>query len=197
MQFVEALPPEEAARANFYALLARLFYAPPDEPLLRSIAGTREADEEDGGIGRAWRELAEAAVSADAEAVREEYDCAFVGTGKSPVTLYTCAYSVRYTNEAPLVELRRELSALGLAKREGAGEPEDHVAALCEVMRHLVSERSADLALQKHFFERWMWPTAEPLCNAIQRSELTRFYKRVAALLLELCTLEHAAFEML
>ena len=32
------LPPEEAARANFYALLARLLNAPPDRALLAAIA---------------------------------------------------------------------------------------------------------------------------------------------------------------
>nr|MDQ3028322.1 molecular chaperone [Pseudomonadota bacterium] len=32
-----SLPPEEAARADFYALLARLFHAPPDAALLASL----------------------------------------------------------------------------------------------------------------------------------------------------------------
>ena len=34
-----SLASEEEARANFYALLARLFYAPPDEGLLKALAG--------------------------------------------------------------------------------------------------------------------------------------------------------------
>ena len=41
MQFVPTLPAEEVARANFYGLLARLFYAPPDAALLRNKAYAR------------------------------------------------------------------------------------------------------------------------------------------------------------
>ena len=189
--------PEEEARANFYALLGRLFHAPPDEALLQLIASAEEIDSVDGAMGLAWRDLAAAAAGADADAVREEYDAAFIGTGKAPVTLYTCAYSIRYTNEAPLAGLRGELASLGLGRREGVSEPEDHIAALCEVMRHLIAEQKQSLEEQKKFFERWIWPTVVPLCSAVKQSERTGFYKAAAALLLEVCTLEHRAFELL
>lgn len=197
MQFVPTLPPEEAARANFYGLLARLFYAPPEGELLRALAGAAEPQVEQGGIGAAWRELAEAAAASDPEAVREEYEAAFIGVGKAPVTLYTSAYSVRYTNEAPLAELRGVLAGLGLGRRTDATEPEDHIAALLDVMRHLISEQKRDLEEQKQFFERWVWPIVHPLCSAIDKADGLIFYKRVARLLDEVCTLEHSAFEML
>ncbi len=197
MQFMPTLPPEEAARANFYALLGRLFYAPPDEALLQAIAGEDEIDSAEGALGLAWRDLATAAAGTSAASAREEYDAAFIGTGKAPVTLYTSAYSVRYTNEAPLAELRGTLAALGLGRHLEANEPEDHIAALCEVMRHLIAEQKGGLPEQRQFFERWIWPTAGPLCSAIEQSEQTRFYKSVAGLLLEVCTFEHRAFEML
>jgi TorA maturation chaperone TorD len=196
VSFVPTLPPEEVARANFYGLLARLFYAPPDAALLQAIAGAGDIEGEDGDIGAAWRDLAIAAAQCDAEAVREEYETAFVGTGKAPVTLYTGAYSVKYSNEVPLAELRGELARLGLARRDGAFEPEDHIAALCDVMRHLIASQN-DLARQRDFFERWIWPVADPLCAAIQQSDKTLFYKRVASFLIGLCTIEHRAFEML
>ena len=197
LDFVPTLPPEDVARANFYALLARLFYAPPDEALLRTLAGSVEAEAEEGGIGRAWLALSRAAAAADEGGVREEYDTAFVGTGKSPVTLYTTAYSTRFSNEVPLVELKADLAALGLSRRPDSSEPEDHVAALCDVMRYLITERPDDLEAQKEFFEKWIQPTAGELCAAIARSDCTSFYKSVAALLGELCTIEHGAFEML
>ena len=197
MRFVETLPPEEVARANFYGLLARLFYAPPDAPLLEAIAGAEEIDAEDGGIDEAWQRLARAAATADPEAVREEYENAFVGTGKAPVTLYTAAYTIRYSNEAPLVALRSELAALGLGRREGAHEPEDHIAALCDVMRHLVAEQQPDLHQQARFFRRWIAPAADPLCDAIEANASTVFYRHVALFARRFFTLEHAAFEML
>ncbi|HEX7250316.1 MAG TPA: molecular chaperone TorD family protein [Burkholderiales bacterium] len=199
MQFVPTLPAEEVARANFYGLLARLFYAPPDATLLATLAAAQdlEAEAEDGGISGAWRALAEASGKADPESVREEYDAAFIGVGKAPVTLYTSAYSIRFTNEVPLVALRAELERLGIARRAGSSEPEDHIATLCEVMRFLIAEQKSDLEHQKEFFERWIWPTVQPLCSAIQKSEEIVFYKTVSDFLLRLCTLEHTAFEML
>lgn len=186
------IPPEEQARANFYGLLARLFYGPPDAALLNAIA----LETVEGDLGPLWREMAGAAAGADPEAVREEYETAFIGTGKAPVTLYTTAYSIRHSSEAPLAELRGELARLGLARRAEAREPEDHIAALCDTMRHLVAGQK-DLEVQRDFFSRWIRPTADPLCNAIERSDRTSFYKHVARFAQKFCTLEHMALEML
>lgn len=197
LRFARTLPPEEAARANLYGLLARLFYAPPDAALLQALAQADELDAEDGGLALAWRDLAAAAASAGVEALHVEYDRAFVGTGKAPVSLYVCAYTLRYTNETPLAALRAELAALGLARRSEANEPEDHLAALCDTMRHLIAEQNRDLAAQKRFFERWIAPAAERLCDAINRDANSVFYRSVAHLAKSFFTLEQAAFEML
>jgi TorA maturation chaperone TorD len=196
LNFVLTLPPEELARANFYGLLARLFYAPPDAQLLQTLAATTDIEAEQGGIAQAWEELARAADAAP-EAVRDEYDTVFVGTGKSPVTLYACAYSIRYASEAPLVELRGELARLGLARREEASEPEDHIAALCETMRHLIAVQQRDLVEQRRFFQRWIEPAAQSLCNAIEAEPRTAFYKPVARFAKAFFDIERNAFEML
>lgn len=197
LHFVPSLPPEEQARANFYALLARLFYAPPDAALLQALAASGELAAEEAGLAAAWRELVATAARADPETVREEYETAFVSTGKAPVTLYSSAYLVRYSNEMPLVALRQELAALGLARRDGISEPEDHIAGLLDVMRHLIVERAGSLDAQRNFFERWIRPTTERLCDAIVQCDKTAFYKSVARLLLEICRVEHTSFEML
>jgi TorA maturation chaperone TorD len=197
MTFVETLPPEELARANFYGLLARLFYAPPDAALLEAIAGADQIDAEDGGIADAWHQLALACASADAERVREEYENAFVGTGKAPVTLYTSAYTIRYSNEVPLVALRAALADLGLGRRDGVHEPEDHIAALCETMRHIVAEQKRDLHDQARFFSRWIGPAAGPLCNAIEAHPGCDFYRRVGRFAKSFFELEQSSFEML
>ena len=194
LQFVA---PEEQARANFYGLLARLFYAPPDASLLKALAMADELDAEDQALAARWRELMAAAAATDAEAVREEYDETFVGTGKAPVTLYACAYSMRYTNETPLAGLRSDLAALGLARREQVGEPEDHIAALCDTMRHLIAEQQRPLNEQQRFFERWIRPSYEALCSAIEASERTSFYRHVARMARAFFSLEQSAFEML
>ncbi|HET7364059.1 MAG TPA: molecular chaperone TorD family protein [Burkholderiales bacterium] len=196
-QPLEFAAPEEQARANFYGLLARLFYAPPDASLLGALANSDELDAEDEALAARWRELVAAAATTEAQAVRAEYDEAFVGTGKAPVTLYACAYSIRYTNETPLAALRGDLAALGLARREQAGEPEDHIAALCDTMRHLISGDQRPLDEQRRFFEHWISPNYEALCSAIEASERTSFYRCVARMAKAFFSVEQAAFEML
>lgn len=190
-----SLAPEEQARANFYALLSCLFYQPPDAALLAALGQADELEADDPLIAGRWRELARASAGADAAAVREEYETAFAGTGRAPVTLYASAYSVRHTREVPLAALRGELAKLGLARRNEAGEPEDHIAALCDTMRHLVVQ--SELEDQHAFFGRWIQPIAEPLCNAIEESEHTVFYKHVGQMAKAFFALERSAFEML
>lgn len=197
LHFERALPPEEQARANFYGLLARLFYSAPDAEVLRLIAEAGDIAAEDERLSAVWRELQQAARSAAPERVREEYEAAFIATGKAPVTLYSGAYCVRFTNEVPLAALRGELASLGLTRRVDAAEPEDHIAALCDTMRHLIAGQVPGLEQQRRFFERWVAPVAEPLCAAIEKSEYTDFYRHVARLAKAFLSLEQAAFEML
>jgi TorA maturation chaperone TorD len=186
LQFVRTPAPEDQARANFYGLLSRLFYAPADAELLEALAQADELEADAEVLAQCWKELCAAAAKADAEEVRDEFDTVFIGTGKAPITLFTTAYSIRYANEVPLVALRNALSDLGLARREGAGEPEDHIA-----------EQQGDLEVQKRFFEQWIQPNVEPLCAAIEKSERTAFYKHVGRLAKAFFSLEQSAFEML
>jgi len=203
LPFVPSLSPEDAARANFYALLGRLYYAPPDRELLASIAGADEIVAEEGsgseagaGLPLAWRDLTLAAASADPEAVADEHTVLFVGTGKSAVTPYTSAYTIKTAVDIPLVELRDFLASRGIARLGSASEPEDHVAALCEVMRYLIAVQQAPAEDQKGFFARYVWPGAGPLCDAVMQSQHAVFYKYVARFSKSFFALERESFEM-
>jgi len=202
LQFAATLPPEEAARANFYGLLARLFYAPPDAELLAALAGADEivaeaqAGEGAASLALTWRDLMLAAAATDAETASEEYENLFVGVGKSPVSLYAGAYLMKSAVDSPLVDIRDDLAAHGLARRSSVNEPEDHIAALCEVMRHLVAEQQAPVGEQTKFFMRFLWPSAIPLCDAIDRSERARLYKQIAMFARSFLQVEFEAFKM-
>jgi TorA maturation chaperone TorD len=176
--------PEDEARAGYYALLGRLFYGGPDARLLETIHGSGEpvAAAEPTPLAMAWNALATAAQAMDAEAARLEYDDLFVGTGKAPVTPYASFYLTESGREKILVRIRQELDAMGLAKSDSAREPEDHVSGLLEVMRHLISKGSDDVALQKQraFFERYLERSLPPFCNAICVNERANFYGHVA-----------------
>jgi TorA maturation chaperone TorD len=193
---------EDAARADFYAVLARLWYAAPDRALLATLAAADELapDAESSEVADAWRALVAAAGVADEEDVRLEYDEIFVGTGRAPVSMYATAYFTGAFKERVIVQLRDELAALGLARDAGRHEPEDHFAALCDVMRHLiVSGGSGPAALerQRQFFQHYVEPAYAGLARDAQAAPGTRFYRSVARFTKAFCDLEVESFQML
>ena len=75
LQFAPTLPAEEQARANFYGLLARLLYRPPDGGLLEALASAGEIEAEDETLAAAWRALCDAMrhfIAADARPLEEQ-----------------------------------------------------------------------------------------------------------------------------
>ena len=192
-----ALDPEDLARANFYALISRLFYCPPDANFLAEInRGARSGPEEGGNdLVAAWRRLQESCRSAFPAILRQEYDSVFVGVGKAEVTPYLSGYAEPAGPDRYLVRLREKLGVWGLARKERVFEVEDHISGLCDVMRWLIEEQHA-LAVQQGFFEEFAYPGVVRFCGALQKSPTAVFYKDVAALTAAFYELEKAAFEM-
>jgi len=193
------LTEEDRGRADLYALLARLCYAGPDRALLDSLVGHEDLfGADDVPLGRAWRALARAARDADPQALTLEYDSIFVGVGKAQVTPYCSHYLTPTGRERIVVALRDELRQLGLARTGGSHEPEDHVAVLCEVMRHLVSLGSDDHAIggQKQFFMRYISGAYIQLTDEILSAAATQFYKDVARVMRVFFDVESQSFEM-
>jgi TorA maturation chaperone TorD len=198
---IQAARPEEQGRAEFYALLARLFYAGPDAGLLAAIAQADEivSESERSALADAWRSLTSAAAAMDADAARLEYDALFVGTGKAPVTPYASHYLVTTGAEKVLVRLRDELASFGLSRRGDAREPEDHLAALFDVMRHLIVAGADEDALQteKSFFDRYLRRAYGPFAAAVLAAESANFYRHVARFAKAFLDLEVESFDML
>jgi len=182
LRFHAPLVQEDEARAGYYALLARLFYAGPDAGLLRTIAGSGEIAAGGSQLAGPWDALAAAARATGAEAARLEYDELFIGTGKAEVTPYASFYLAATGREKILVRLKQDLASLGLGKADTAREPEDHFAGLFEVMRHLISQGSDDAALQKQrgFFSAYVERSFPGFCGAVSASEKAGFYKHVS-----------------
>ncbi|CAI07777.1 TorD/DmsD family molecular chaperone [Aromatoleum aromaticum] len=190
---------EDAARAEHYALLARLFLAAPDAPLLAALVAAGDVfGVGDSSFGVAWAELAEAARRTDARSVRDEYEALFQGIGRPEVMLYGSFYLAGFLMEEPLADLRDDLAGLGLARRGGVTETEDHVAALAEVMRHLVvsGADAAGLARQRAFFTRHLQPWYARLADAVAAAPQASFYARVGALARAFFDVESEAFAM-
>ena len=192
------IEPEERARALWYALVSRLFYAPADRELLdslRDVGKGPEFEAAESPFPIAWRSLQQACATIDPEAIREEFESLFVGVGKAPVTPYTSAYAAPNAPDRHLLALRETISEWGLERRDRVFEAEDHVAALCDAMRWLI-EQSASLEDQRAFFLKFVEPGIGGFCSAISHSPVPVFYARAAVFTGVFLAVEADAFDM-
>ena len=179
---------EDEARANFYALLARLYTDAPDAALLRAIAAAEELpvvtpDGAANDLAQSWRGLIAASAAMDAEAAAAEYQDLFTGVGRSEVSLFGSGYVSRGGGSA-LADVRAALAQLGLSKQEGTNLYEDHLAAVCETMRVLIGGATGvepcPFAQQREFFAGYVSPWVSSCCDAIKISPIANYYRRVA-----------------
>lgn len=176
---------EHAARAALYGVLSHLFFSAPSPNFLQQIAGSRDAVSDDASpLVVAWRDLCNAAGSADAATVRSEFDTVFVSPGKPPVSLYASSYMAGRLRGQLLAELRGDLAQIGYARAEESSEYEDHLSALCDVMRGLIVDEenpATAFAAQQVFFRNYLAPWFNKVCTAINDCGQVAFYRPVAA----------------
>jgi TorA maturation chaperone TorD len=191
------LQPEDAARAGIYGLIARFFYAAPDEGVLGQLLHSNAFEGNEAPIALAWRDLVEAGRTAYPVVLENEHTELFVGTGRAEVTPYLTHYTIKYATDNPLVELRQQLIRWGLARRESAHEPEDHIAGICETMRIAIAVQHRSDQEQQSYFERFIYRGGVAFCDAVTASPKAVFYRRVAVFARAFFELEHEAFGML
>ena len=194
-----ALPAEEAARAHFYALLARLVVAPPDGALLHAIAQA-EPLAGPGELASAWQALVDASSVMDADAAAEEHEALFATLGKADVPLYAGYYSGATAVDHPRVRIRADLVALGLAPRPDSTEPEDHLGGLFEAMRVLIAggagRSGATLEEQRRFFAAHVEPAAPAFFAALAAADEANYYRRIADFGAAFIALESRSFAL-
>ena len=192
---------DELARAELYGLLSRLWYAPPDAPLLQQFAvAVTQAPQPGSMLEAPWQELVAAMRATTEQQAADEYDALFQGVGKPDVFLYGSYYVAGFLNERPLARLRDDLAALGLGRDPAMGETEDHVAYLCEVMRYLIAGDDAgvcNLEHQRRFFRTHLQPWVEQLCDAVVQHPRARLYAALATLTRVYVQVETQAFDLI
>jgi TorA maturation chaperone TorD len=194
-----ALPPEEAARGDFYSLLARMLRDAPDMNFLGQLAAAPHLPADgDVALVQAWAGLVDASSVMDADAAAEEYEALFAGVGKAAVSPFAGFYSGAPAADHPRVRIVRDLAKLGLAKRDAVTEPEDHFAGLFDVMRVLVrggaGRAPASLDEQKAFFNDHLQPALPKFFDALQRAKEANYYRKVAAFGAAFTALERESF---
>jgi TorA maturation chaperone TorD len=195
---------EDQARADFYALLGRLYAAAPDADLLRALAQSADlpvetSDTTAQALADAWRLLKALSEATDQKTAAQEYVDLFVGIGKSEVSLHAAAY-MRSAGGSLLAEIRSELAHLGLERRSGIDLYEDHLAAVCETMRVLIGGApglpSRSVGEQRQFFTAYVTPWVTDCCAAIIACPIANYYRGVAKFTEFFMAIERDSFAM-
>jgi TorA maturation chaperone TorD len=201
MQFSTPDDGDELARAEVYGVLAHLFVAAPGAELYEQLrVAPTEAPAAGGFLEEPWRELVGTARRLTRDEVAAEYDALFQGIGKPEVFLYGSYHLAGAVNDKPLVELRRDLQALGLERAEGILETEDHLASLCEVMRFLIAGDDVavcNLEQQRRFFRVHLQPWVETLAGEIEAHPRADFYRAAAGFLRAFAQVEAQGFDLI
>ena len=152
----QALEPGEQARADIYRLLGALLAGPPDAAMIDLLSRIRPAEgADDAAMTSAWRALQAAATGLDVDQVKDEYFRLFIGLGRGELVPYASFYIHGLLMEKVLASLRQTLAVLGIERQANVAEPEDHAAAVCEIMAMIISEHGLHL-IQAAFFKDYV-----------------------------------------
>jgi TorA maturation chaperone TorD len=190
------LAEEDALRAHMYRLLARFLARPPGEREL-TLAADMGGDGSD--LGMAIGAFARIAGKSPAETVAREYHDLFVGVGRGELLPYASYYLTGFLHEKPLARLRDDMARLGIARQETVKEPEDHIAALFEMMAGLIVGEFGTLASledQKQFFATHVGSWAKHFFKDLEGAKASVLYAALASVGRIFMDIEEMAFTM-
>jgi TorA maturation chaperone TorD len=184
-------------RASSYALLAALLANPPSEALLTQLQGIETDKDDSKDVVNAWSMLKLAAERHNAESIADEYHILFIGIGRGELVPFASWYLTGFLMEKPLAHLRQRLSELGFEQLEDVHEPEDHAAALCEVISQLILDEETDFETERVFYEEFIGNWMKRFFNDLQKSESSAFYGAVGQLGEAILDIENRYFSMM
>jgi len=181
---VAVSPPPDATdeqRGQVYTLLSHLFTTAPNAALLGRLASIEIEPLRAGRMVPAWHGLSKAASEAEADRVDDEFHDLFIGIAHGEVLPYASWYLSGTLMDWPLTNLRGDLKQLGIQRQADLCEPEDHVAALCEVMCLLAEDDTIGGVERQHaFFNAHMLPWLPQFYQELDRAPSADFYRAVA-----------------
>ena len=122
--------PEDQARASLYSLLGNLLLEVPDQTTLDRLVALEPGE---GSLSSPIGTLSQISKSMNPASVEREYNILFIGVGRGEVLPYASYYLTGFLHEKPLADLRAKMRSLGIKRKQGVSEPEDHLGALCEL----------------------------------------------------------------
>ncbi len=172
----------QAYRAGIYGLLAALLRDTPDADMLSQVADLDDGQNKGKNeLQLAFSMLALAARHSGESALRDEYHALFIGLGRGELVPFGSWYQTGFLMERPLGLLREDLNRLGFERATDVREPEDHIAAVCEVMAYLIQE-GRDSGVQRRFFDQHVDSWAERFFQDLTDAKSSVFYRSVGRL---------------
>lgn len=183
---------EQTLRTEIYLVLSALFRSAPSEEMIEFLTSL-EVEPSESAMQKAWIALQQAAKDSNREALEDEYQDLFIGIGRGEVMPFGSWHMTGAMMEKPLAEIRHDLELLGFERDENVKEPEDHIAALCEVMSMLTGEEED---LQQAVFNKHIAPWFNSFTQQLENAESANFYKPAAQLCEAFLTLEQVSFSV-
>ena len=172
---------EQHYRAGAYSLLAALLRNSPEQALLGHVAELAAIGQSSDELSLAMSMLGLAANDSSPESINDEFHVLFIGLGRGELVPFGSWYQTGFLMEKPLAVLREDLAVLGFERQNTTHEPEDHVAALCEVMAMLISDGQV-LPRQADFFNAHLDAWIDQFFNDLSTAKNAVFYRAVGRL---------------
>lgn len=190
------LAPEDELRAHLYRLLARFLANSPDKHNLQ-IGAAMRGDATD--LGQAVHSFAHLCARTPPEKAAREYHDLFIGLGRGELLPFGSYYLTGFLHEKPLAKLRNDMARLGIARAPSVKEPEDHIAALMDMMAGLILGdfgHLASLQEQRRFFEAHISSWAGHFFADLEAAKASVLYAALGAVGGRFMTIEETAFAM-
>lgn len=187
---------EDLVRAQLYGLLARLLSRPASREDIALVAGIGGDETE---LGTALSNLSRVAARMDVSAVEREYHDLFIGLGRGELVPFASYYLTGFLHEKPLARLRADMAVLGIERDPSVKEPEDHIAALMDIMAGLITgafDEPASLEDQQSFFESHLGSWAPHFFRDLEQAPTSVFYGATGSVGRVFMKIEEAAFSM-
>jgi TorA maturation chaperone TorD len=173
----------DRARTDLYALLAVLLIQPPSANVLEGVRSLAVEESLPQRLHTALVLVREAARSRSLVDLEVEFRELFIGLGCGRIVPFASWYRERRLMAGPLAELRGELRCLGLCRREGFCEPEDHAGVLCEILA-MISREDSGVSLERQgaFFRTHALPWLPRFFRDLQGLRGAVFYRDLGIL---------------
>ncbi|MTI42367.1 TorA maturation chaperone TorD [Roseibium hamelinense] len=190
--------PEDADRAALYGFLGGVLQSAPNAIGLEQIS---RISGDDTPIGACLSEIAREAGEVSEKQLAQEYMDLFIGVGRGELVPFGSYYLTGFLNEKPLADLRASMAQLGIERTADTKEPEDHIAALMQMMDGLIrgdlwAKGPLPLEAQQAFFAGHIGNWAPHFFKDLKKTKTSRFYAAVGELGEAFIGVEADAFDM-